>query len=74
MVEVGLLPNPDFVSFLELNPGNEIIIGSRNCTSIKGVFSAGDVANVMEKHIIIACGEEAKAALSVYHYLSTHTH
>ena len=38
--------------------------------SVGGLFAAGDVTTVPEKQIIVACGEGAKAALSVNKYLS----
>lgn len=69
-VEVGLIPNSEFVRDVEKNSKNEIIINSRNQTSVAGIFAAGDVTDVPEKQIIIAAGEGSKAALSVFHYLS----
>jgi alkyl hydroperoxide reductase subunit F len=45
------------------------VIDSNNRTSLPGLFAAGDVTDVMEKQIIIAAGEGAKAALSAYSWL-----
>ncbi len=70
-VEIGLIPNSDFVSGLEKNERKEIIVNQRNETNIPGIFAAGDVTNVPEKQIIIAAGEGAKAVLSAFRYLST---
>jgi len=70
-VEIGLIPNSDFVSNLEKNERKEIIVNQRNETNIPGIFAAGDVTNVPEKQIIIAAGEGAKAVLSAFRYLST---
>ena len=69
-VEIGLMPNSAFVKDVEKNSKNEIIINSRNQTNIPGIFSAGDVTDVLEKQIIIAAGEGSKAALSVFRYLA----
>ena len=69
-VEIGLIPNSAFVKDVEKNSKNEIIINSRNQTNIPGIFSAGDVTDVLEKQIIIAAGEGSKAALSVFRYLA----
>ena len=69
-VEIGLMPNSAFVKDVEKNSKNEIIINSRNQTNIPGIFSAGDVTDVLEKQIIIAAGEGSKAALSAFRYLA----
>ena len=69
-VEIGLIPNSEFVQDVEKNSKNEIIIDARNQTNIAGIFAAGDVTDVPEKQIIIAAGEGSKAVLSVFHYLS----
>lgn len=68
-VEIGLIPNSDFVKEVEKNEQGEIKINQRNETNIPGIFAAGDVTDVEEKQIIIAAGEGAKAILSVYRYL-----
>lgn len=70
-IKIGYLPNSKpFKEFLELNKKGEIIIDQFTCaTSQKGVFAAGDVTNIPYKQFVIATGEGAKAALSVYKYL-----
>lgn len=68
-VEIGLMPNSGFSSELKKNEKGEIIVDCRNQTNIKGVFSAGDVTDVPQKQIIIACGEGAKACLSAAKYI-----
>jgi NADH-dependent peroxiredoxin subunit F len=69
-VEIGGLPSTAFLPpELELNELGEIVIDSNNRTGIPGLFAAGDVTNVVEKQIIIAAGEGAKAALSAYAWL-----
>lgn len=71
-VEIGLIPNSDFAKGVKQNHSKEIVVDCYNCTDVEGVFAAGDVTNVPEKQIIIACGEGSKAALSAYKYLSQH--
>jgi len=71
-VEIGLIPNSDFVSLVKKNDLGEIEVDCRNFTSVEGVFAAGDVTTVPEKQIIIAAGEGAKACLSAFRYLSQH--
>lgn len=69
-IEIGSIPSTSFLAdMIELNEAGEIPIDSNNRTSMTGVFAAGDVTDVIEKQIIIAAGEGAKAALSAYAYL-----
>ncbi|MGK7765169.1 FAD-dependent oxidoreductase, partial [Acinetobacter baumannii] len=69
-VQIGLLPNTDFLkdSEVELTNRGEIIVNDRNETNVKGVFAAGDCTTVPYKQIIIATGEGAKASLSAFDY------
>jgi len=70
-IEIGSIPATEFVrGLVELNQWGEIKINRRNETSVPGIFAAGDVTEEKEKQIIIAAGEGAKAALSVFEYLS----
>ena len=71
-VEIGLIPNSECAKLLSKNREQEIIVDLYNQTNIEGIFAAGDVTNIPEKQIIVACGEGAKASLSAFHYLSTH--
>ena len=70
-VEIGLIPNSEFAKTLDRNEFGEIKVNSRNETNIPGIFAAGDVTDVPEKQIVIACGEGAKACLSASKYLAT---
>jgi len=70
-VEIGLNPNSDFAHQLIMNERKEIVVDAFNRTSVPGIFAAGDVTNVPEKQIIIACGEGAKACLTAFHHIST---
>ncbi|MDD1724591.1 MAG: FAD-dependent oxidoreductase [Methanospirillum sp.] len=72
-VEIGWTPNTSCVEgLLKLNDMKEIEIDINCRTSAPGIFAAGDVTSITGKQIIIACGEGAKAALSVFDYLMVH--
>lgn len=68
-VEIGLIPNSDFINCVNKNNFKEIIVNCRNETNTPGIFAAGDVTDVPEKQIIIAAGEGSKALLSAFRYL-----
>lgn len=70
-VEIGWIANSDLAGIVKRNERKEIIIDHSNTTDVKGIFACGDVTDVAEKQIIVACGEGAKAALAVFKYLST---
>ena len=70
-IEVGSLPVTEYLkNFVKLNKNGEIIIDELNSTSVSGVFAAGDITEVVEKQIITAAGEGAKAAIQASIYLS----
>ena len=69
-IEIGLLPNSEFVKdFVQLSSRDEIVVDCSCRTSVPGVFGAGDVTTVPEKQICVAIGEGSKAALGAYKYL-----
>lgn len=69
-VQIGLLPNTDFVKdTVQLSNRGEIEISARGETSVPGVFAAGDCTNVPYKQIIIAMGAGATAALGAFDHL-----
>jgi len=70
-VEIGFVPATDYLkTVVKLNREGEIIIDKYNMTSQEGIFAAGDITNVIEKQIIVAAGEGAKAAIQVSQYLA----
>lgn len=70
-IEVGSLPATDYLKkVVKLNNNGEIIIDEFNSTSTSGIFAAGDITNVVEKQIITAAGEGAKAAIQASNYLA----
>jgi len=70
-IEVGSLPATEYLKGLvNLNKHSEIIIDEYNMTSVAGIFAAGDITTVIEKQIITAAGEGAKAAIQASQYLA----
>ena len=67
-VQIGLLPNTDFIKGgpITLSKFGEIEVDSHGATTMPGVFAAGDVTTVPYKQIIIAMGEGSKAALGAF--------
>ncbi|MFT3759671.1 alkyl hydroperoxide reductase subunit F [Thauera sp.] len=69
-VQIGLLPNTDFLKgTIELSRFGEIVVDPKCQTSVPGVFAAGDCTTVPYKQIVIAMGEGSKAALSAFDHL-----
>jgi alkyl hydroperoxide reductase subunit F len=66
-VQIGLSPNTDFLKDLvQRNRQGEIEIDAKGRTSIRGIYAAGDASNIPYKQIVIAIGEGAKTALSLF--------
>ena len=65
-IEIGLVPNADFLDQVKKNERQEINVDCQCRTSVQGMYAAGDVTDVPEKQIIIAAGEGAKAAIRVW--------
>ncbi len=69
-IEIGLEPNAGLVKdMVPLNKRGEVPVSCDCETTMPGLYAAGDVTDVVEKQIIIAAGEGAKAALGVHRYL-----
>ncbi len=69
-IEVGRIAHTDWVADLvKLNDRKEIEVDVNGHTSTEGIFAAGDVTNVGQKQIAVACGEGVKASLACYSYL-----
>jgi len=69
-IEIGLLPNSEFTGGIaRLNKFGEIEVNCANETGVSGLFAAGDVTDVLEKQIVIAAGEGAKATLQAHKYI-----
>lgn len=67
-VEIGLLPNSDFVKDLvKLDPYGEIIVDHKTQeTSCPGIWAAGDATDVLYKQNNISVGDAVKAILNIY--------
>lgn len=66
-VQIGLVANSSlFKGMLPMTPAGEIEVDERCRTTVKGVYAAGDVTDVPYKQIVVAMGEGAKAALSLF--------
>ncbi len=69
-IEIGLIPNSELArGIARLNELGEIEVNSANETGVPGLFAAGDVTNVLEKQIVVAAGEGAKASLQAHKYI-----
>lgn len=66
-VQIGLSANSQlFADELPLTPRKEIEVDAFCRTAVPGVYAAGDVTCVPYKQVVVAMGEGAKAALSVF--------
>jgi thioredoxin reductase len=71
-VEIGQDPNSGIVkSLVKTNDRGEIEVDDYCRTNAEGIFACGDVTSVPQKQVIVAAGEGAKAAMSVFTYLSS---
>jgi alkyl hydroperoxide reductase subunit F len=67
-VEIGLLPNSDFVKDLvQLDPYGHVIVDHKTQkTSAPGIWAAGDVSDVLYDQNNISVGDAIKAVLNIY--------
>jgi len=75
-IEIGYVAVTDFAKdLISLNEKGEIIIDPKTlATNVEGIFAAGDVTDIKVKQMVVAAGEGAKAALSVFDYLNKITY
>lgn len=73
-IEIGSLPNSDFVKDLvERNVIGEIVVDHKTqSSSLPGIWAAGDVTDVLYKQNNISVGDAIKAILSIFDYLHHH--
>lgn len=70
-IEIGSSPATKYLhDLVKLDGHGEIIVDKSNMTSVPGIFAAGDITNVIEKQIVIAAGDGAKAAIAASQYLA----
>lgn len=72
-VFIGSKPNTAFLqkSDIKLSSQGAIVVDEHNQTSLSGVFAAGDVVDGVERQIVIAAGDAARAALAIRTYLDS---
>ena len=70
-VEIGLLPNSQFINCVNKNEYNEIIVNGNNETNVPGIYAAGDVTNISSKQIITSAGDGSKALIHAFKYIVT---
>lgn len=70
-LEIGYSPATTWLrNLIHLNKHQEIVIDKHNATNQPGIFAAGDITDVIEKQIVVAAGEGAKAAIQACKYLA----
>lgn len=70
-VEIGQMPNTDYISFIEKNPSGNIIVDPRTQkASVDGVWAAGDCTDGLYHQNNIAVGDAVKALESLYVWLN----
>ncbi len=73
-IYIGLTPNTKlFEGKLELDEDGYIITDNRQCTSIPGVYAAGDVQDPWFRQVVVAAGAGAAAAITAERFLSEKT-
>lgn len=70
-VNTSVLIQEDGKMLCDVNEYNQIMVDLEMKTSIKGLFSAGDVRDKAYKQVVIAAGDGATAALSAIEYLQS---
>jgi alkyl hydroperoxide reductase subunit F len=69
-VEIGQMPNTDYIGFVEKNSSGNIIVDPRTQkASVEGVWAAGDCTDGLYHQNNIATGDAVKALESLYIWL-----
>ena len=69
-VEIGQMPNTDYIAFVEKNPAGNIVVDPRTQkASVEGVWAAGDCTDGLYHQNNIAVGDAVKALESLYIWL-----
>lgn len=69
-VEIGQIPNTDYINFVEKNSVGNIIVDPRTQrTSVEGVWAAGDCTDGLYHQNNIAVGDAVKALENIYVWL-----
>lgn len=71
--DLGLVPNSQMVRrLLQLNMRGAIVVDEMQCTSVPGVFAAGDVTSHPSEQVLVAIGDGTRAAVSAYAFVLQH--
>jgi alkyl hydroperoxide reductase subunit F len=70
-VEIGLLPNSDFVKGLVAldERGHVVVDHKTQATSVFGIWAVGDVTDVLYRQNNISAGDAIKAVLNIYDHI-----
>ncbi|MBN1376508.1 MAG: thioredoxin-disulfide reductase [Dehalococcoidia bacterium] len=69
-VAVGMVPNSGLVEGLaKLDENGSIITDELMCTSVRGVYAAGDIRRNSARQVVTAVGDGATAAKSAFRYI-----
>jgi len=72
-VAVGQVPNSDIVKGLaEMDESGNIVTNELMCTSVNGLYAAGDIRKNSARQVVTAVGDGATAAKSAYRYVKGH--
>ncbi|MBC7981600.1 FAD-dependent oxidoreductase [Candidatus Parcubacteria bacterium] len=69
-VEIGQMPNTEYIAFVDKNPAGNIVVDPRKQkASVEGVWAAGDCTDGLYHQNNIAVGDAVKALESLYIWL-----
>ena len=70
-VEIGQMPNTDYIGFVDKNPAGNIVVDPRTQkASVEGVWAAGDCTDGLYHQNNIAVGDAVKALENIYVWLN----
>lgn len=70
-IEIGSVPSSQMVDLVAKDTRGQVIVDKTNATNVAGIWAAGDVTDVAQKHIAVAVGEGVKASLSIIRHFQT---
>jgi thioredoxin reductase (NADPH) len=71
-VAIGLVPNSElFKGLVELDDAGNIASNDLMCTSVPGLYVAGDIRKNSPRQVVTAVGDGATAAKSAFHYIKS---
>ena len=73
-VAIGRKPDTEMFEGIDVDESGYIKVDKEKNTNISGVFCGGDVSNTELRQIVTACGDGARASISINSYLAKHNH